>query len=182
MAGALCVSTVIALAFTLSGPFHRAGLPPPTALPTLTPTATIHPPGWKLYSDVSSGFSFQYPSDWSIYKISTRDIGLLPPGSAPDPKNEYVADIILSVLANPSASDLTTFYTSVSEVDLLKYSSASWFTVNGAPAVKFSEISGLMIPTTIVAIAHGNIVLVISDVGQLHATDDIFDSIVASVR
>jgi hypothetical protein len=114
--------------------------------------------------------------------VENARFGFLPPGSTLDPSSEYVGDITLDVIGNPSQVDLATFYQTVAVVNLFSNSqSNSVFPGSDFPAIKFVGVFG-MLPTDTIAVNKGSNVIEISDNGQLHASDRLLDLMTSTLR
>ena len=137
---------------------------------------------WQHFSDSGLNLTVYYPPTWDASRIDSTRVGFYPVGKPPDLSQEYVGDIVLEVIQNPSGLDLDGFYATVADVNLFKNSASfTRLTVNGAPAVKFLGVNG-MIPTDLLAINKGQAVIEVSDVGQLHETDGMLDLIAKSIH
>lgn len=137
---------------------------------------------WPSFTDATVGFEVKYPPTFAYREIAPNQIGFFPVHSQPDPSSEYVGDIVLEAIPNTSGADLGTYYHTIAEVDLYANSaSATLLQINGVPAVKFTNIAG-MVPTDVIAIDKGDVVIELSDVGQLHSSDGILDMMASSVR
>ena len=103
-------------------------------------------------------------------------------GKQLDVSTEYVGDIVLETIVNPNELTLQSFYQSSTDVNLFANSlSNQTLIVNGFEAVRFMGIAG-MIPSDTVSVDKGNIIIEITDVGQLHQTDGLFDMFIGTIR
>jgi hypothetical protein len=129
----------------------------------------------------TSSYSIQYPADWTV-ATTPGETGFVPPGKVVDPNEEYVGDIIIETFSKLPGSDLQSFYSHDAVVNLFANSQTQTnLTINGFPAVKFTSVAG-MIETDVVAIDKGDVVVEISDVGQLHQADGILDLMAQSIH
>ena len=130
--------------------------------------------------------SIGYPPDWTYSDAAAtsgqpEQIGFAPTGKQFDPASEYAGDIVETFLSDSSGT-LDDYYNSVASDNLLVNSdSAVHIQVNGLPAIKFTNVFG-MIPTNLIAIQKGQTIIEISDVGQQHQTDGLLDNFAAAVR
>lgn len=149
---------------------------------TLLQTLKVVVNVWPSFTDNTTGLSLKYPPGWVTVPLNGNSIGFSPAGKTPDPALEYVADIIVAVLPNPSRLDLPTFYAQRADIDLFANSgSSSLGIINGMPVATFHDVFG-MVPTNTMAFDSGEIIIQLSDIGQLHQADGLFDKMASSVR
>jgi hypothetical protein len=126
-------------------------------------------------------YSIQYPADWTVATTS-GETGFVPSAKAVNLDTEYVGDIVIETFPKSAGTDLQSFYAQDAVVNLFENSQTQTnLTINGLPAFRFTSVAS-MIPTDIVAVDKGSVVVEISDVGQLHAADGIFDLMVQSIH
>ncbi len=132
-----------------------------------TPVSLIYPPAWNASSGSSSA-----------------EIYLSPSNKVPDPSLEYTADIAINIIPNPSHQDLASYYGALGDGNLYEAAAAiSQFTTsNGFQAVYFTDISGTMIPTDVIAVAAGNMIVELYDVGEQHNMDEILQTVANSIQ
>jgi len=151
---------------------------------TLPQTLKIVVRVWQVFSSTDLGFSIKYPAGWTPFAPSSdpTKIGFVPAEKELDLFKEYVGDIVAEVFPNPSQLDLDTFYETVATVNLLANSqSFSPLSINGMPAINFINVRG-MIPTNVISISKGQLVIEVSDIGQQHDSDGVLHLIASTVR
>lgn len=137
---------------------------PSAATPAVAPSVSQIPP----------------PSGWSSTALGPTQSAFVPPGAAGNPGLEYVGDIIVTVYS--SDTDVSSFYRSAADFDTFTNSDRSeMLTINGAPAVRFIGVRG-MVPSNILAFARNGAVVEIVDVGQKHTSDGLLNQIAAGVH
>jgi hypothetical protein len=136
---------------------------------------------WQTFTS-AAGFQLKYPVGWTSNVINTTQTAFSPTGKSPSQDFEYIGDITIDTLNNPSGEDLDTFYNNTAEVNLFEDSQyQEHLTINGLPAIVFSGVSG-MLTSNVMAIKKGLNIIEITDVGRSHQNDGLIDMIANTVR
>ena len=140
---------------------------------------------WNAYNDITAGSRISYPPGWVASTSTTVDNEeyFSPASSPPNSDEEYITDIVVDTIPNPTRLDLSSYYSTQAEVNYYANSDSAlaFTTTSGLPAVNFSNVAG-MIPTDIIAVNTGNAIIEIDDVGQQHGSDGIMNAMANSIR
>lgn len=138
----------------------------------------------KTYVNEEYGFTLEYPADWIINtEMSTSSsVVFYPPGKAPSKEYEYVGEIIVEVWKNPENVDLILFFRQKDGTDLsYAYETVFDIQTNGWTGKKFSGVYG-MTSSTIALLSHGDIIIAVTDINEIHQTDGVFDIILNTLK
>ena len=149
-------------------------------LSTFKFTDSIDTSTWKTYTNTQYGFEMKYPASWTYQ--DTGYVEFFPPNQSIDLKNEYHGDITLSVLSNPNHLDFKTYYGKSQGGSIFDQSEKQTsLTINSYQAEKFIGVYG-MVPSDVISISKGSIIIELTDVGQNNTENGIFDAMAGSVK
>ena len=135
---------------------------------------------WLSYKDIQSRYEIKYPTDWKYKSIDLNKVDFYPASEA-GRHEKYVGDITVEVLNNPNRWDLREFYQNY-RFDLYENSlRQTALEINGLPAEKFGWVEG-EITYDVISILKDNRIIEITDMGQVHADDQILDIMANSLK
>ena len=134
---------------------------------------------WQVHTDSLYGFTFKYPQNWTatMNEKSPETLDLYPADNRPKIGEEMTGDIVIRILSNPDKLSLRNYY-KVQDPDN-RYRAiliGSVAIVSGIGAERFQDEG-----YTTVSLPKEELIIEITDKGNRHQKDNIFQKIVDTV-
>jgi hypothetical protein len=134
--------------------------------------------------NAGGGYAFTLPPDYT-FDAAPETFGstvVLPPGQSVDTSEEYIGDIVIRTVPNPSELELQNFYEQPDQTNLfLVAETVTPLSVNGFEAVRFGNIPGMQ-SSSVAAVRLPGRVVEVTDVANIHQDDGVFTAIVESLQ
>ncbi len=137
---------------------------------------------WQIYTHPLNNWTIKYPEDWH-YKEYNQSVGFAPQDFVFDDISESPPHIEWVIYQNPDRISMQDFFNGANKPDYFKDALGGIENVNidGIESKKFKNVAGIT-SYTITVIPKGELFVELSDNGDNHQIDGIYEGMLSSIK